>query len=351
MRRAFAGCLLVIPAGMACSRPNPGFEYEAPVPVTTDGGEVTTAPTSGEPPLNTTTTSGGETTHTALTTEMSTTTTSGDPASSSEGGESSSTGSVMVEWPTDCKEADRVVSGRVAAAADTFLLHEIYFNMNQMCAFGGPLHCENIDLGATDFFEVAFENSANMNPADDLASVYAARFPKPEPEYMGYAVEPEGWLKVRVVFHVVHQFDDPNEWSAVAFDIYRFAAGDVWQEGAGFGPTPCLKPGASFRCRTCPAEEADGECVEAWSGGAPFVEGVNVMAAGVKLFADPGEGEDVTLEFPGDQWGWLAEEGMLVVPQSPVPQNVLEIKAKDYDDGALGPFIEVVHCPPVISSP
>lgn len=346
MRRAFVVPALVALTG-ACSRPNPGFEVGPPPVETTTAAETTTGESTGVPP--TTTTSGESTTTEPITSDPSTTTTtiSSDPGEASSSGESS-TGEMTVEWPIDCAPEDRIVSEREVAVTDTFFLSELYFDEMQTCSFGGPEHCQDIDLGATDFFQLAFDNSTNDDPLDDFASVYAARFPMPQPEYEGLPVKHEGWLFVQVTVHLVHKFDDPNPWAPMAFDVYRFAEGDVWSEGLGFGPTACVSPGASFRCRECPVENPDGACKVAWADEFPFIEGENTKLVGVKVMQDPGEGVDVTMNVPVDDFMWLVEEGMLLVPQSPLKANVLEIKTKDYDQGALGPFLSVVHCPPII---
>ncbi len=341
-------------AAPGCGYDNPGFKLRDSDPVTsTDESTtnisgamtMTTEPgtTNSATPTTSTadaSTSNGSqvsgTTETTETTEDLTTSTS-----------STTTGMPAVEWPP-CTEFDETKPSKAKlAAADTFLLKEIESGQLDCGIEPAKGQCRDLNLGATEYFELYFDAGGDpLDPKDDTASVFAVRFDAPDPPmHENLLVPQDSVIGVRVTIHLVRPF--PNvEWSEPTFNVFGLHAEAIWPEGGGAGPTPCMDPGASFRCSQC---KTGPTCLKPWIGVNPFPADVNEGVASFTLVDEPpGEGVDVALDFPIEALEWLTENGLVIVPETGTKKGTIEVKARDYDMGKLGPFIQYLYCPPII---
>lgn len=332
--------VVVLGAGAACSRPNPGFEVALRPDVGSSSESSSGAPTTTEPPPMSTSgdssgaltvTSGDETTGTST---------------STTGGESSSTGTVEVHWPTDCPEPVRTPLG--LAVADTFFLNRPGDDPDPMC-FSKPGKCANQALGQVPVFTVYYADGGDGTPVDqDGGGLFAVRFEEQTPLFEGLHEVPEdAFLGVEVTVQVARSPSNDKLWEPINFRVYRMPnAEEAWLEGDNTILGACDKGEATFRCQGC-GTDPEFTCAPGWlSGPAPYEKGVGKELE-VLLEKDPTlMGGDLVIPFMAD-WEWLFDDGLLLVP-GPLEliKDVIEVRAREYEEGQAGPFIDVVHCPP-----
>ena len=331
--------VVVLGAGAGCGRPNPGFGV-APEPESgsTSGGS-TGGSTSGAPVVTT----GGESTG-ELTGSTSVGSTSGE--STSEGG---STGAVEVVWPTDCAERERVRTRAGKAAADTFLLN---LPEGGGECFGVDQDCADVSLGKMPTYAVYYTDSGDqVTPDQEFGGVFAARFAGPLSPVYGdeeLPVPEDAFLGVEVSVTVARSPNNLKEWEPVEFRVFRMGEGDsLWEEGNNSVLAACGAGEPSFHCQGCGGDlEMPWQCATPWVDpmGLPFVK--EMQAAAVQLTEDPGAGAELVISLEQD-WEWLLQDGFVLVPgPKELMLETVEVRAREYEMGAAGPFIAVVHCPP-----
>jgi len=343
-------------AAPGCGYDNPGFKLKESDPATTSVGEttnisgvtVTTTETTATPTTSTTSTTDPSTSNGPNVSGSEGTETTADPTTSTSDG--TTTGMPNVEWPP-CDLPDTKPSKAKLAAADTFLLKEIESGQPDCGIEPAMGQCRDLNLGATDYFQLYFEQGGFADDSfDDTASVFAVRFDAPDPPmHEDLMVPPDSVIGVRVTIHVVRPFPK-LEWTKPTFNVFGLHAEAIWPEGAGYGPTPCESPGASFRCSQCKGGPA---CLKPWIGTYPYPTDLNEAVKSFILVEEPpdGVGTDVELDFPIEALAWLTKNGLVVVPESGTEKGTIEVKARDYNEGELGPFIQYLYCRPLIMMP
>lgn len=287
--------------------------------------------TSGDSSGALTVTSGDETTST------STSTTGGES--------SSSTGAVELHWPLDCRDPVRTPLGK--ALADTFFLNQPGDDPEPEC-FNKPGKCANQALGLVPVFTVYYSDQGDSPVEQDLGGLFAVRFAEETPLYDEmYEVPKEAFLGVEVTVQVARSPNNLQAWAPINFRVYRMPNADEWwEEGDNTVLGACDKGEATFRCQSCGADP-EIACSPGWlSGPAPYEKGVGKELE-VLLAEDPTHmGSDLVIPLATD-WAWLFDDGLLLVP-GPVElvENVIEVRAREYEEGQAGPFVHVVHCPP-----
>jgi len=332
--------VVVLGAGAGCSRPNPGFEVALRPDVGSSSESSSGTPTTTEPPVMST--SGDSSGALTVTSGDESTSTS----SSSSGGESSSTGTVELHWPLDCPEPVRTPLG--LASADTFFLNKPGDDPQPMC-FSKPGKCANQALGLVPVFTVYYSDGGDGTPvAEDAGGLFAVRFAEQTPLFDGqYEVPSDAFLGVEVTVQVARSPNNLQEWEPINFRVYRMPnADEPWLEGDNTILGACDKGEATFRCQGC-GTDPEIACSPGWlSGPAPYEKGVGKQLE-VILEKDPTHvGGDLVIPFMSD-WEWLFDDGLLLVPGPlELVQDVIEVRAREYEEGQAGPFIDVVHCPP-----
>lgn len=334
--------IVVLGAGVGCSRPNPGFGV---APVGTIGGvEESSAgePTTMGPAPETTTgeTTGGVVMWTTTGESTSTSTTTGG-LESSEG--SSSTGEPLV-WPMDCDEPIETPAG--VAVADTWFLND-FLSMDTKKCLGGDGECLYQALGAVPSFPVFYVGSGD--PEGDFLGLFAARFAGLKPMYLGQEVPPEAFVGAVVTLRMARGTGNDVGWPDTKFDVYALPGeGEPWDEGDNEVMAKCGPGDASYGCKRCDVNMSEQWlCAEDWPDTYPFKPGVNKKLSEV-LAASTNEEEDLVLRFDGalEKWEWLIGDGLLLVPnEMNLSFGWIDVRAKEFAGGAAGPFISVLHCP------
>lgn len=336
--------VLVLGAGVGCSRPNPGFEVALKPDTTGSVGDSSSS--SSEAPTTTEVTAAPMTTtgETTSAVDPSTTTETSSTSASETSSESSSTGDVEVVWPMDCEE--RVTTPAGTAIADTFLVNSVDLDMKCLDDDNAPGECMDQALGKVPTFQVFYTDDGSPQQ-EHLAGLFAARFGPPEAVYMGEEVPPGAILGVVVTVWMARA-ESNKPIGTTQFRVYRMPEAELrWEEGSNTKLSPCKTGAASFRCQSCLVDpEMPGSCDVYWSTPEPKLPFVRADEPLMKVdLKDPGMGMNGDVVIPVEQdWEWLFADGVLLVPEVLTNQRVV-VRAREYEDEMARPTISVVHCP------